>query len=393
MSNIRRALSCFAVAIVFALAGEDCPMTAAGAGMPTDRRADKSKLSIATFNVWFLFDGSEDDISPDSAEAAEAHVVNLATQIVRIDADIVALQEVEDCTMLGRLLAELNKTSLTDYSGLLVQGRDSGTRQNVAILTRIEPEGGVQRFLPELYVDYPVEGSKCGCTTSSRTGISKHLLANFSVDDGSGGKPFSFMLTNHHLKSGDCNCCCAQREAQVEALKTMIAQQQAERNVVVTGDFNDFSTNALDSRGNVPTSSVLERLEAFLFNVATTLPQSKRYTTTTGLIDHVLVSPSLAASVESVEIDTQQMDDLGFGTSAAKRTAAGYSDHFPIVVRFDLKAVGEPTNTLSPSSAFQPTDKPTLDTSGTPLGPLITWGRALCVILLMRFTCSSCHYL
>jgi hypothetical protein len=92
-----------------------------------DRRVDKSRLRVATFNLHFLFD----DISPSSPAESATHVEGVSTQLLDLDADIVALQEVESCEMLRRLTARLNELNEGRGGGryrfFLVQGKDRAT--------------------------------------------------------------------------------------------------------------------------------------------------------------------------------------------------------------------------------------------------------------------------
>ena len=121
--------------------------------------------------------------------------------------------------------------------------------------------------------------------------------------------------------------------------------------VVVFGDFNDFSSEYSDVQDSVPTSSVLSILRdgggggevaegKSLVNVMKFLDKSKRYSNwwdkndnhrqdpgEYSQIDHVLLSPRLASRVSHVEIFH------GYDPALV-------SDHYPVIVSFDFEGDG-----------------------------------------------------
>lgn len=108
-----------------------------------DRRPDTSRLSIMTFNTEFMWDGIQPEEgtatfpwkgSPD--EALE-HMKQIAEVIKRNNPDIVNLVEVEN----EDAVKLLRDTFLSDrgYEIKFIQGKDSSTGQDLALLTRIDP--------------------------------------------------------------------------------------------------------------------------------------------------------------------------------------------------------------------------------------------------------------
>ena len=73
-----------------------------------DRRANKDVLRIATLNAKWLFDGGSQLAPWKDAAAAEEHAGRVAAAVAAVDADVVALAEVESCAMLQRLLERYN---------------------------------------------------------------------------------------------------------------------------------------------------------------------------------------------------------------------------------------------------------------------------------------------
>lgn len=90
-------------------AGERTTIAPPGS-LSNDRRPDRSRLRIATFNVEWLFDGVDDSpkFVPWQGEAdANAHLQNVVSAVDALDADILNLIEVEGCFMLHRLINTL----------------------------------------------------------------------------------------------------------------------------------------------------------------------------------------------------------------------------------------------------------------------------------------------
>lgn len=114
-----------------------------------DRRTDKSHLVIMAFNAEFLWDG----VAPEEGESsvtfpwkgsqseAEDHMATVADIIKGSNPDIISLEEVENLTA----LTTFNNKFLSGraYRPYLINGKDTHTGQDVALLTRIDPENGV----------------------------------------------------------------------------------------------------------------------------------------------------------------------------------------------------------------------------------------------------------
>jgi endonuclease/exonuclease/phosphatase family metal-dependent hydrolase len=299
--------------------------TAAGA---EDRRADKSRLVLMTLNAEFLWDGREpEDGRADfdrrgDPDAADAHLRRVAAIIARADADVVNLCEVEDLATLRRL----NDVHLAGrgYRPYLVQGKDTETGQDVALLTRIDPEDG---RIDRTDVFARVDGT--------RKGVTKNWYARFRAGD------LRFAVVAAHLLAGPRDRRRAtQREAQAEVLRSLAVVLHREGYpVAVMGDLNDFdgAPEALDRGGHTPSTSVLASLRGMdpvdpgddLVNALARVPRAERYThvgesrkgSRQGtVLDYVLLSPELAGRVTAVEIPKEHDAQAG-------------PDHYPVVVR------------------------------------------------------------
>ena len=280
-------------------------------------------------------------------------MVNLIT---KLDADLVHLNEVEDCRVLDLLLELLPHGH--GYAAYMIPGTDTMTGQNVALLTRLDPDGPLKRS--DNRVPYPIATSKCqkrvsysrGQRRSGTVGLSKHYLSQFTVN--LAGDSFTLVMAGAHFIAQPGNADrCLRREAQATVL-TRLLQSTIDRlrsyehprpvQVIITGDLNDHDADAPGANGELPRSATLQVLKNLagmkLFSAAQWIsnPQD-RYSSwhdrngncrddgpaEHSLIDHVLVSEGLKRRIRTVWMDHNET------VSCSQRT----SDHFPII--FEIK--------------------------------------------------------
>ena len=321
---------------------------------PKDRRRNRKKLRIASYNAeWlFLFGGSGGIHCPGKdcpwkdPDHARDHILQTIELILKLDADIIHFNEVEDCRVLHVLMDLLpNKHG---YRAYLVPGTDTMTGQNVGILTRIDPLIDLKRS--EARKSYPVIGSTCGTSPtyisysrgkkrSGTMGLSKHYLTKFQIGH------LKIIWAGAHFIAHPGNVDrCVRREAQASILADLIANESIGGEpveIIVTGDFNDHDDDIIGANNATPLSSVLKilkqdrQLQSSASFVSNPL---KRYTSwhdvngnclddgpsEHSLIDHVLVSPGLAGRIVSVWMDHNET------VSCSQRP----SDHWPIIVDF-----------------------------------------------------------
>jgi len=327
---------------VLSAAQKECPNAPA---QPQDRRSDKSSLTIATYNAEWLFLNRSNCPGSGCAwptkEDAIKHMEAVAAEMRIIDADIVNMVEVQDCSVLAELNSMLKGMNYLPY---LLTGTDTATGQNVALLTRVDPSVNLKRTSAR--VDYPIPGSKCGSTNSGDSAVSKHYYTTFEIDGLS--RPLS-MFGMHFLAYPDDPFRCVQREAQATVMKNLIAAALQEgHSVVALGDMNDFDGTIQDASGNTPISEVLSLLRDpvsytpgdELVNVAQYVySASQRYSCwydrnedcregkdELSLIDHLLISEDLAPLV------TKAYMDHSYGVSCDTFE----SDHWPVIVHLSL---------------------------------------------------------
>ncbi|KAJ0403141.1 hypothetical protein ATCC90586_005569 [Pythium insidiosum] len=321
---------------------QECPTAPA---TPEDRRDDKSVLKFATYNAEFLFlvgygqlqcPGS--DCKWTTVSEAQSHVKQIAKNIVSINADIVQLNEVEDCAVLRMLVAEIAALGDNSYRPYLVRGEDASTGQNSALITRIDPAEDL--YHSDVKVELPVENSKCPPASkfSKSKGVSKHFRTSFNVEGFS--KPIT-LIGAHLLANPQHKGRCYEREGQATVLSGLATDAlEQDHHVIMSGDFNDFSLSATDKNDNRPISNALGIMEGPGFvNAGKFAAKAQRYTqwwdknkdcvfepTEVSTLDHVILSETLTSSVKSVE----------YRTDLYEVSCGGFnSDHFPITVTFE----------------------------------------------------------
>jgi exonuclease III len=323
--------------IVFA--DTECPLVS----NIDDRRKDKSKLRLAQYNVEWLFidyyssmDCPGNGCTWKNLTEAQTHMDYVAKRITDINPDIINFCEVEGCDELNMLKDKLDGS----YVPYLKKGTDTGTGQNVGMLTRVDPLKSLYRT--ELKYNYPIPGSKCGYTGSvSSTGVSKHYITEFKFN----GMNVAF-ISAHLIAIPTDSARCAQREAQASILQTVIFDYiNKEYEVIMIGDFNDYDAEVLDMNSDKPTSRVLDILKGLqgdyagkyqLYNAAETIVQNDRYSDwwdsdnncntaskyDYSMIDHVLVTDLIRKNIFNTFIYH------GYNEYCGKYD----SDHYPVVV-------------------------------------------------------------
>ncbi len=268
---------------------------------------------------------------------AATHIQKVSEQILRLDADVIAVHEVESCDVLSSLVGFLGSS----YRFFLVPGTDTATGQDSAIVTKLDPLGPIIRT--EARVSTPISGSSCSSASPSATGVSKHGRASFRASS------FSFDLVFAHFKSGGLVSDCAQREGQASVLRDNLIRSGTP--TIVSGDFNDWDSSFTDATGMRGTSLTLSTLKGnSLTNINSLLPLANRSSSgsgkkeekknllpfcfynkkkifSKGLIDHILLSSDLVGRATSVSIDK-----TGLPSTSSGKLAQFFSDHLPVLV-------------------------------------------------------------
>ncbi len=284
-------------------------------------------VRIAALNAEFMFDGVDNEgqaTFPHKGDPQKArqHRDRIGRIVRMLDADVVMLAEVENAEA-AQMLVDESLAGL-GYTVYFVQGKDTFTGQDMALLSRVpvEATGRTDERAP-------IEGG------NETYGVSKNLWARLSL----GGVPTT-VIGVHFLSRPDDASRKPSREAQAEVIRRLVVEEMAAgRAVVVLGDFNDFDDATPDRYGSQPITDVLARIKRAgdgpdddLRNVLGEVAQAQRYTSfydrnsngrvdegEFSAIDHLLLSPALYRRLREVHY-----------VHAHDPTVA--TDHFPIVV-------------------------------------------------------------
>lgn len=206
-------------------------------------------VRLATYNVLNLFDahddptlsGDQDDMRSVKSEREKEAV---AETLQRLDADVVALQEVESLQALIEFRNDHLQGLGYDYVVSIDAGDDRGIEQS--LLSRFPitearvfpsmPLGGVH---PDKYGDEPNfnAGEPIECRRSP-------LVAVVTVPGEDGAKPYEITLFVVHHKSGRYNDYWRDKEsARFSELIRAMQAADPNRNIAVLGDFNATPTD------------------------------------------------------------------------------------------------------------------------------------------------------
>lgn len=324
-------LSSVSFALLFSLMPRRC--------FADDRRLNKATLTIMTLNTEFMWDGVEPeegqvnfDWKHSEAEAAE-HMEEIAKIIRRSNPDIVHLVEVEN----KQAADKLNDSYLEGrgYRVYFKKGRDTYTGQDVALLTRVDPDV------------FDRDDGK-GQRGDVRKGVSKNLYAKFTI----GGTKIA-VIGLHLLARPNDEHRRQLREAQADLICKRAKELLDEGYLlIILGDFNDYDgdESSRDHINSMPVTNVLSMIKQLdidttdddLFNAAELVPKASRYTAfwdqnqnghiesdrELTSIDHILIADGLRERVQFVEFPHNH--DPGYVT-----------DHFPVVVRLRFGDVAE----------------------------------------------------
>jgi len=335
-------LVCLILIVGNTLSQTYCPSAPA---IREDRRVDKSRLIISTFNTEWLFLTRSNcpgtGCTWKDLEQARYHLNHIADKIAQVNADIFVLEEVENCAVLRELLS-LPQLAFKGYKPYMVQGTDTATGQNVGIITRIDPSTNIARTTSR--ANWPIAGNTCKYTksTEGNSGVSKHLYATFNV-----GLAKPLLIIGLHLLAFPTTAeRCVEREAQATVIRSIIDQHPG-YHVAVLGDFNDYDADLVDeSLVSIPTSRVIPIIKGSeLINTALSHPGAK-----TGLgvysswwdknnnckddgkaehttIDHILLSKTLS------------FKSFAYAHIFNAGCTSNVSDHWPVVVEIETRGL------------------------------------------------------
>lgn len=197
--------------------------------------ATADSVRFATFNVYWLFDAEPPlqrwaERRPD--QTWEQTLAKVADAIAEIDADVIALQEVEDSRAvkaLNDVLAEKNKSYPHFWVGA---GTDPFTGQDVAIMSRFPNITEPILAYSALRQDFSSEEGK-----DRVAALQKFMRVDLEIS----GDPVTVYALHLKSKRGNQVDSDGERLAQAKMIRRLVRArlEKGRPNVVVMGDFND----------------------------------------------------------------------------------------------------------------------------------------------------------
>ncbi len=297
-------------------------------------------FSLATFNVKDLF---EDALR---VSAPQSKLDEIASQLARADADVIALQEIASQEALREILKRMPGGA--DYRHVVLALPDQRGIRN-AIVSRLPfvhetvhiadelpfpifREGDAQPFpkriplrrgVPHVRVDVPQVGLVAVLTAHFKSKLSAALVR----PDGTKKEP----VTEMERAEGDVRSLVL-RAAEALFVRGLVdAALTVTPNVALMGDLND----TFDS---VPLQIVRGSVDGMLHACAAIVPKEARFSTMHGgkkeQIDHILVSAQLRERLEAAAFQNEALRDHGPFVPGVSPTAD--SDHALFVARFHV---------------------------------------------------------
>lgn len=272
------------------------------------------RVTVAAYNLENFFDVYDDPYTDDEDTAVKPRpeIEALARAIRALDADVIAVSEVEN----GQVLRAMARTFLSDmgYEYVTVGATNSGRGINLGLISRLP----IERVASYRFRELTLPGHE-------QTWQFARDLMHVTLDLPGGERPLELFIAHFKSKrdsAGDPDS-ADWRLAEATAARALIDDLLADDPqalVALAGDLND-----------TPDSPTLARLLQgdVLHDAHAALPAEQRITYLRPLyrsmIDYVLVSPALAATI--VPGSPRVLDDAALLEG---------SDHAPIAVTFDL---------------------------------------------------------
>ncbi|MDG2380389.1 MAG: endonuclease/exonuclease/phosphatase family protein [Pirellulaceae bacterium] len=270
----------------------------------------KNELTVGSFNLLNLFDDRDDPYRSDESTAAKprAQLAKAAARIRAMNADVLALQEVESRGYLQRFVdVFLAKSGYRHV--VLLEGNDA-RGIDVALLSRV-PIGRVSSHRHKTFVDARGKPRRL-----SRDLLQVEILPR-------NGAPFEVWVVHLKSNSGGREAAEPIRLSEVTQIRKIyddaVANHPTAR-ILLCGDFNDTLESATISR---MLASPQNSLQSLLDGQSDRVTYNRR--PYQSMIDFIFASPAMAKSF--VTGSYQILD----GT-----VESGGSDHNPVYARFRL---------------------------------------------------------
>lgn len=244
-------MTCFSLLVSFLLlAGvqDDARGPGHRYGLDTAPERTPGAIRIASYNILNYFDDVDDpalggEWDDKDLASSPAQLEAVARAIRELDADVLALQEVESAEALIRFRDTYLKGMGYDHVASLDAGYYRGVEQSVLSripVTAIRNWPGLSTEMPALHdpdarEDAVASGYRPLPEDPELNFQRSPLMVDFRTDTG-----YEFTLFVVHLKAGGLSS-AYRREAEGSKLLELVAERTAEdpsRNVIVLGDFN-----------------------------------------------------------------------------------------------------------------------------------------------------------
>lgn len=274
---------------------------------------EKEQFTLATYNVKNLFDGIQNPGKRKEKPKPEAELIALGEAIKRIDADVIALQEVEDIGVLTQFRNRYLKGS--GYQHIVLEEANDSRGIDVAVLSRFK----ILDYKSHKDVRFRVPDK------SQLEGFSRDLL-QVKI---SAHSQYQFTLFVAHLKSHwGGKVADAKRKAEADKIQAILndfEKNNPQANYVLVGDFNDTPDQETLKSLLVPTSEfrLYDCMSSELGKgIYTYHPQKYR-----SRIDYILLSQAMKAEYIKQSVKIHQAPDGLFKKA---------SDHLPVTAQFNV---------------------------------------------------------
>jgi endonuclease/exonuclease/phosphatase family metal-dependent hydrolase len=319
----------------------------------TFAKADKApdELTIATWNLEWFFDdfkgNNRSDVAKEqsspSSEEWQWKLYTVAAAIAKFQPTILAVQEIEDRSVMNALTKALKDKHNLTYRVAFIEGYDSATEQDVAIIYR----SGLVEFSRR-------EQTQEMFASKEYYNLSKHMFAKFEWQ--ANGKTESLTALVLHLRA-TAEAADLRRQQAKLAHAWMSAGIEAGENRVILGDFNvEQMAGSVNADGDGMFELMGKRTEKTsddLFDLLEFALEGKRQThlILEKQFDRILVSKSMLPSTPGSGIKFKSIEVLSQynirGTGAdmdhwdtrytKDREERDISDHHPVMATFEFQ--------------------------------------------------------
>jgi endonuclease/exonuclease/phosphatase family metal-dependent hydrolase len=270
-------------------------------GCQSARVQDPNIVTIGTFNIEWLGDGN-DDLKPRGEDDYRL----IADVIERTSADVLGVQEVESQAALDRVLKYL-----PNYKGTIY---NAGIQQNVGVVYKpsaitVTPVGPYMPLTLDRTRMRPGYVVHCKKGDLDWTMMVVHLKSTSRMDSTDALREESRLIRGKQV-------------AMLRSWSDSVVKSTDEKNVVIVGDFNDFTGRRGEQATLTPLINSTEM--SFLTGSLKSCKNPNWY-----VIDHVVVSRSMK---DRMMVFSERVEDPKAFIS--EKAAGAVSDHCPVVVQF-----------------------------------------------------------